>query len=54
MAREIAEIPALADGLLAQSDVIAAIAKRINQANPRFAVLFFSMIDPRKMNPSLT
>ena len=29
MAREIAEIPALADGLLAQSDAIAAIAERI-------------------------
>src|SRR5689334_6033386 len=39
MAREIAEIPALAEGLLAQRDATAAIAKRINEANPRIAVL---------------
>jgi len=39
MAREIAEIPALAERLLARDDAIAAIAKRIGDANPRFAVL---------------
>ena len=39
MACEIAEIPALAEGLLVQGGAVAAIAKRVDEANPRFAVL---------------
>jgi glucosamine--fructose-6-phosphate aminotransferase (isomerizing) len=39
MAREIAEIPALSDALLAQNGRLAAIAARIEQARPRLVVL---------------
>jgi glutamine---fructose-6-phosphate transaminase (isomerizing) len=38
MAREIAEIPAMAERLLARSDAFAAIAARIAQAKPRIVV----------------
>ena len=38
MAREIAEIPAAAERLLAQTAPIAAIAKRIRELNPRFVI----------------
>jgi glucosamine--fructose-6-phosphate aminotransferase (isomerizing) len=38
MAREIAEIPALAEKLLARTDVFASIARRIQQAKPRIIV----------------
>jgi glucosamine--fructose-6-phosphate aminotransferase (isomerizing) len=38
MAREIAEIPAVAEGLLARSDLFAAISERIAQAKPRIVV----------------
>lgn len=39
MAREIAEIPAASERLLARTDVFAAIASRIEQAKPRIVVL---------------
>ena len=39
MAREIAETPAAAEGLLARSDSITAIADRIRAAEPRFVVV---------------
>ena len=38
MAREIAEIPAVAERLLARTDLFAAIAERIEQAKPRIVV----------------
>ena len=38
MAREIAEIPAAAERLLARTDVFAAIVERIEQAKPRIVV----------------
>ena len=38
MARETAEIPAVADRLLARTDAIAAIAERIERAKPRIIV----------------
>ena len=38
MAREIAEIPAAAERLLARTDVFAAIRKRIEQAKPRIVI----------------
>jgi glucosamine--fructose-6-phosphate aminotransferase (isomerizing) len=38
MARETAEIPAVAERLLARADMFAAIAKRIEQAKPRIVV----------------
>ncbi len=38
MAREIAEIPAVAEGLLARSDLFAAIGERIARAKPRIVV----------------
>ena len=38
MARETAEIPAVAERLLARTDLFAAIAERIEQAKPRIVV----------------